>query len=78
MPQKRPRMRAADPACSTVACLGLQVTLVSEADDAEFKALIERYEQLLCDWEHLSYRTLKVLTDRSHPKSKRRHALRHP
>ena len=78
MPQKRPRMRAADPARPTVASLGLQATLVSQADDAELKALVERYEQLLCDWEALSYRALKALADRSHPKPKCRHAVHHP
>ncbi|WP_336488143.1 hypothetical protein [Methylobacterium nigriterrae] len=78
MPEKRPRMRAADPARPTVASLGLQVKLVARDDDAELKALIERYEQLLCDWEALSYRALKLLADRSHPKPKHRHALRHP
>ncbi|WP_375408044.1 hypothetical protein [uncultured Methylobacterium sp.] len=54
------------------------MTLVSEEDDAEFKALIERYEQLLCDWEHLSHRAIEALSVRSHSTAKCRHALRHP
>ena len=78
MPKKRLRNRAADPARPTVASLGFQVKLVTYEDDAELKALIERYEQLLCDWEHLSDRALGALADRSHPNAKRRNALRHP
>ncbi|WP_336489398.1 hypothetical protein [Methylobacterium nigriterrae] len=78
MPDKPPRSRAADPARPTVASLGLAVKLVAQAHDAELKALLERYEQLLCDWEALSYRALKLLVDRSRPEPKRRHAVRHP
>jgi len=78
MAQKRPRRCAADSARSTVASLGLQVKLVSCEEDAELRALIERYEQLLCDWEHLSYRSLKVLADRPVQPRERRDALRRP
>ena len=76
MPQKKPRRCAADPARPTVASLGLQVKLVSREEDAELRALIERYEQLLCDWEHLSHRALKALADRPFPQSERLDALR--
>ncbi|KAB1077590.1 hypothetical protein [Methylobacterium soli] len=78
MPEKRLRTRAADPARSTVSSLGLQAKLVSCEDDAELKALIERYEQLISDWESLSYRAIKALANRSTPKPKRHDALRHP
>ncbi|GJE41414.1 hypothetical protein [Methylobacterium soli] len=78
MPEKRPRSRAANPARLTVASLGLEAKLVSCKGEAELKVLIERYEQLLCEWESLSYRTIKALGDRSHPKPKRSNALRHP
>lgn len=78
MPEKRPRNSPADPARLTVASLGFQVKLVSQEDDAELKAMLERYEQLLCDWEHLSHQALKALADRSPPNAKRRHAFRHP
>lgn len=78
MPEKRPRRRAADPARPTVASLGIQVRLVAQEEDAELRALIERYEQLLCHWESLSYRAIKALVDRQNPKPKRHDALRHP
>ncbi|GJD96611.1 hypothetical protein [Methylobacterium iners] len=64
MPRQKPRERAADPARATVASLGLQVKLVAYEDDAELRDLIEHYEQLLCDWESLSYRALRTLADR--------------
>ena len=76
MPQKRPRRCAADPARPTVASLGLQVKLVSREDDAELRVLIERYEQLLCDWENLSRRALRAFADRPFPQSERSDALR--
>jgi hypothetical protein len=76
MPQKSPRRRAADPACPTVASLSLQVKLVTREEDAELRALIERYEQLLCDWEDLSHRALKALSGRSLPNRKSGDALR--
>jgi hypothetical protein len=76
MPQRRPRRRAADPACPTVASLSLQVRLVTREEDAELRALIERYEQLLCDWEALSYRALKALSGRPLPNRKSGDALR--
>lgn len=76
MPQKSLRRRAADPACPTVASLSLQVKLVAREEDAELRALIERYEQLLCDWEDLSHRALKALADRPIPRSERHDALR--
>ncbi len=76
MPQKSPRRRAADPAYPTVASLSLQVRLVAREEDAELRALIERYEQLLCDWEHLTHRTLKALAERPIPRSERHDALR--
>jgi hypothetical protein len=64
MPHKKPRQRAADPARPTVASLGVQVKLIGRDEDEQLRVLIERYEQLLCDWEHLSYRALKALADR--------------
>ncbi|TXN42532.1 hypothetical protein FV233_22320 [Methylobacterium sp. WL7] len=76
MPKKSPRRRAADPACPTVASLSLPVKLVTRQEDAELRALIERYEQLLCDWEHLTHRALKALVDRPTPRSERHDALR--
>lgn len=76
MPQKCPRRRAADPACPTVASLSLQVKLVAREEDAELRALIERYEQLLCDWEYLTHCALKALADRPITQSERHDALR--
>jgi hypothetical protein len=76
MPQKSPPKRAADPARPTVASLSLQVKLVAREDDAELRALIERYEQLLCDWEDLSHRALKALAGRPSPPGERRDAVR--
>ena len=76
MPQRRPRKRAADCARSTVASLSLPVKLVALEDDTELKALIERYEQLLCDWEDLSYRALKALAGRPSVQGERNDAPR--
>jgi hypothetical protein len=76
MPQKSPRKRAADPARPTVASLSLQVKLVAREEDAELRALIERYEQLLCDWEHLTHRALKALAGRPTSRNERSGALR--
>lgn len=76
MPHSTPRQGAADPARPTVASLGLQVKLVVRGDDEQLRALIERYEQLLCDWEHLSYQALKALADRSTLKNERHDAVR--
>lgn len=76
MPQRRPRRRAAAPARPTVASLSLPVKLFALEDDAELRALIERYEQLLCDWEDLSHRALKALVERPSPPSERRDAVR--
>ena len=76
MPHKKPRQRAADPARLTVASLGLQVKLVGREEDEQLRALIERYEQLLCDWEHLSYQALKALADRPPLRSERSDAVR--
>lgn len=78
MPTKPPRSRAIDAARPTVASLGLQVTLVAVENDAELRALIERYEQLLCEWENLSHRALKALSNRSRPHSEPRDAVRRP
>lgn len=64
MPHKKLRQRAADPARPTVASLGVQVKLIGRDEDEQLRALIERYEQVLCDWEHLSYQALKALADR--------------
>ncbi len=72
MPQRRPHKRAADPARPTVAPLSLQVTLLAREEDFELRALIERYEQLLSDWEGLSHRALKVLARR--PASSNEHS----
>jgi hypothetical protein len=52
------------------------VKLVALEDDAELRALIERYEQLLCDWEDLSHRALKALAGRPSPPGERRDAVR--
>jgi hypothetical protein len=52
------------------------VKLVALEDDAELRALIERYEQLLCDWEDLSHRALKALAGRPYPPGERRDAVR--
>ncbi len=76
MTQKSPRRRAADPACPTIASLSLQVKLIAREDDAELRALLERYEQLLCDWEGLSNRALKALSGRPLPNRKSGDALR--
>ena len=76
MPQRYPRKRVAGAACPTVASLSLPVKLVAREDDAELRALIERYEQLLCDWKHLTHRALKALADRPIPRSERHDALR--
>lgn len=76
MPRKSPRRRAVDPACPTVASLSLPVKLVAREEDAELRALIERYEQLLCDWEGLSHRALKALSGRPLPNRKSGNALR--
>ena len=75
MPQKSPRKRGAHPAHQTVASLSLQVKLVAREEDTELRALIERYEQLLCDWEHLTHRALKALAGRSTFRSERPDAL---
>jgi hypothetical protein len=40
------------------------VKLVTLEEDAELRGLIERYEQLLLDWEALSHRALKALAAR--------------
>jgi len=76
MPHKKARQRAADPARPTVASLGFQVRLVGREEDEQLRALIERYEQLLCDWEHLSFQALKALGDRPTLKSGRSDAVR--
>ncbi|GEP07717.1 hypothetical protein [Methylobacterium oxalidis] len=77
MPSRRPRSRATDPARLTVASLGVRAKLVTEDQDAEVRALIERYEQLLCEWENLSHRALNALSGRS-PRTDKRHAPHHP
>lgn len=64
MPRHRSRPRANDPTCPTIASLILPVKLVSLEEDAELRGLIERYEQLLCEWEALSHRALKALAAR--------------
>jgi hypothetical protein len=76
MPQKSPRRSAAEPARPTVASLSLPVKLVALEDDSELRALIESYEQLLCDWEDLSHRALKALAGRPSPPGERRDAVR--
>ena len=76
MSHRKPRRRAVDPACPTVASLRLPVKLIAQEEDAELMALIERYEQLLCDWEDLSRRAIKALAGRPSPPSERRDAVR--
>lgn len=78
MPRKSPRRCAADPAYPTVASLSLQVKLVARGEDVELRALIERYEQLLCDWEDLSHWALKALARKPTSPSERDDALCHP
>ncbi|MDR7039976.1 hypothetical protein J2X36_004754 [Methylobacterium sp. BE186] len=78
MPTNRTRSRATNPACLTVASTGLRAKLVTDEQDTELRALIERYEQLLCNWEDLSHRALKALADRSPRTHKRSHAPHHP
>lgn len=76
MPHKKPRQHTAEPARPTVASLGLQVRLVGREEDEQLRALIERYEQLLCDWEHLSFQALKALANRPTLESGRSDAVR--
>ena len=76
MPHRRPRKSVADPTCPTVASLSLPVKLVAREDDVELRALIERYEQLLCDWEDLAHRALKAAARRPSPPGERRDAVR--
>lgn len=64
MPRNRSRERVTDTPCPTVASLGLRVKLVAQENDQELRGLLERYEQLLCDWEGLSHRALRTLADR--------------
>lgn len=78
MSETRPRRRAADPVRPTLAALSLPATLLAEADYAELKALIERYEQLLCDWEALPHRTLRALARCSRPTMGWPDAVRRP
>ena len=78
MPKRPLRACAADAARPTVAALGLRVTLVPQEDDTELRALFERYERLLAEWEALSHRTLKLLARRSHPSAGPGDAIRHP
>ena len=76
MAPKRPRNRAHNPTRPTVASLALQVKLITREEDAELRALIERYEQLLCDWEGLTHRALIALAARPNPQGERRDAVR--
>lgn len=76
MPRMKSRVRAIDPARPTLASLVLPVKLVTLENDAELRALLERYEQLLCDWEDLSYRALKALAERSPSPREARDAVR--
>lgn len=76
MARKAPRRRAADPARPTLASLTLPVKLVTLEEDAELRGLIERYEQLLCEWENLSYRALKALAGRPSGQRESRNAVR--
>lgn len=77
MPEKRPRRHAAEPARPRLTST-LPVTVLAEADYTELKVLLERYEQLLCDWEDLSHRALKVLARCSQVATRRPDAVRHP
>lgn len=76
MPYKRTGKGAADPTRSTLASLLVPVKLVTFEQDAELRALIEHYEQLLCDWEDLSHRALKALSGHPLPNAKSGDALR--
>jgi hypothetical protein len=76
MPHRKPRQRADDLARPTVASLGLQVKLVAREKDEQIRALIERYERLLYDWEQLSCQALEVLSDRPNLRTKRVDAVR--
>lgn len=64
MPRKKTCESAVDHARPTLASLAAPVKLITLEQDAELRALIERYEQLLCDWEDLSHRSLKALSRR--------------
>jgi len=64
MPEERSPDRAADLSRPTVASLGLPVRLVSLEQDTELQFLIERYEQLLREWEHLADEALTLLSNR--------------
>jgi len=64
MSRPRTRTRANDPARPTIASLCLSVKLVTLEEDAELRGLLERYEQLLLEWEALSHRALKALAAR--------------
>lgn len=76
MPRTKSRVRGIDPARPTLASLVLPVKLVTLENDAQLRALLERYEQLLCDWEDLSYRALKALAERSSFSEEARDAVR--
>lgn len=76
MPHKRTRESATDPVRPTLASLVVPVKLVTLEKDAELRALIERYEQLLCEWESLSHRALKALSCRPLTNRKNGDALR--
>lgn len=76
MPRKKTRVSAVDPTRPSLASLVVPVKLVTLEKDAELRALLERYEQLLCDWENLSYRSLEALSGRPLPNRKNGDALR--
>ncbi len=61
MNRLKTRPGANDPARPTRASLALPVKLVTLEEDAELRGLVERYEQLLCEWENLSHLALKAL-----------------
>lgn len=76
MNRLKTRPGANDPARPTLASLALPVKLVTLEQDAELRGLIERYEQLLCEWENLSHRALKALAGRPMPRKEGRDVLR--
>ena len=69
MSQKSQSDRATDAKRPTIASLKLPVTLVALEEDVELRSLIERYEQLVCDWEGLTQRALAALARRA-PKNR--------
>ena len=78
MPCCRTRAGGTNPKRLPFTSLPLRVKLVTLEEDAELLGLLERYDQLLCDWESLSHRALKALAGRTPCQQERHDALRRP